>query len=158
MTSQKKCPTNSPTCNCNQQVKQMEMVIEKKGQSSKRTFRAMGSTFLSVLIAFFPKCPLCWAAYLSMFGSFGLSNIPYMGWLYPVLLGFLGLHLYFIYKKVKVKGYWPFILSVLGAFVLLSSRFFQTDNKQVLITGMMLILIGSLWNNFSFHQFKLSTQ
>lgn len=156
MTSPKKCPTSSATCNCNAQSK--EVVIDKKGQNSKRTFKAVGSTFLSVLIAFFPKCPLCWAAYFSMFGSFGLSNVPYMGWLYPVLLGFLGLHLYLIFKKVKVKGYGPFLLSVLGAFVLLSTRIFQTDNKQVLITGMILILIGSLWNNFSFHQFRLSTQ
>lgn len=156
MTEQNKCPTNSPTCQCNQmtQVKSDESGDLKT--KSKKTFKAFGSTFLSLIIAFFPKCPLCWAAYLSMFGSFGLSNVPYISWLYPVLVGFLVLHLFLIFKKVKEKGYWPFILSIAGASIILSTRLLQTDNKQVLFVGMALILIGSLWNNFTFNNYKMS--
>src|SRR5262249_51879337 len=31
-------------------------------------------------VAFFPKCPVCWAAYLSMFGVAGLQSVPYAPW------------------------------------------------------------------------------
>jgi protein SCO1 len=47
----------------------------------------------SLLIAFFPKCPMCWAAYLSMFGIASVQNLPYVPSLFPVLIGLLVVHL-----------------------------------------------------------------
>ncbi len=43
---------------------------------------------LSLLIALFPKCPVCWAAYLSLFGVVGVNTLPFSPWLLlvPVLL------------------------------------------------------------------------
>lgn len=114
-----------------------------------RTVRSLLSVLLSILIAFFPKCPLCWAAYMSMFGSAGLALTPYMGWLYPVLIVLLGSHLLLLFQKAPEKGYGPFVLSVTGALVILGSRAFFPVNQFFMISGIVLILSGSLWNSFS---------
>ncbi|MFN0215142.1 MAG: hypothetical protein ACKVT2_12875, partial [Saprospiraceae bacterium] len=73
-------------------------------EAIKKTARSAPSILLGFLVAFFPKCPICWAAYMSMFGSFGLARTPYMGWLFPVLICFLGLHLLLLLKKAPQKG------------------------------------------------------
>lgn len=120
----------------------------------KKTLRAARGAALGLGIAFFPKCPLCWAAYLSMFGSFGISNAPYMKWLLPVLTGFLALHLFLVFKKVKEKGYGPFGCSLAGAAILLTGRAFFAESKAIMLSGMLLIVLGSLWNSFSTPSFN----
>ena len=52
---------------------------------------------------------------MSMFGSASLARTPYQGWLFPVLVVFLGLHLLLLLKKLPEKGYGPFIFSLAGA-------------------------------------------
>jgi mercuric ion transport protein len=128
------------------------------GQAAKKTARSMYSAFLGLLIAFFPKCPICWAAYMSMFGSVGLANAPYMGWLFPVLLGFLGLHLVLLLKKAPQKGYGPFSLSLAGALLILLGRGFLSSAEWIPPAGMLFILSGSLWNSFSVKPLKTSIQ
>ena len=54
-----------------------------------RAGRALLSALPPVAVAFFPKCPLCWAAYLSVFGIAGLERIPYTPWLLPGLAGLM---------------------------------------------------------------------
>jgi hypothetical protein len=68
--------------------------------------------------AFFPKCVLCWTAYLSVFGLAGLERIPYAPWLLPVFIALM---------LVNVASVWPgqrgnvaaFALAVAGAQVIL---------------------------------------
>jgi hypothetical protein len=36
-----------------------------------------------------------------------LARTPYQGWLFPVLVVFLGLHLLLLLKKLPEKGYGP---------------------------------------------------
>lgn len=143
----------TPGCCCNkteeplvaQQIPAKEPVVS----GAKKTVRAIPSVLLSVLIAFFPKCPVCWAVYMSMFGSLGLAQLPYMGWLLPVLMGFLGLHLFMMYKKVPKNGYLPFLLSLTGASIMLFARIFFPLEKWLLLTAMSFIISGSLLNSFS---------
>jgi protein SCO1/2 len=52
-----------------------------KSGSASTAFGAMASIGLAV----FPKCPVCWAAYLSMLGVAGLQHIPYAPWIEPLL-------------------------------------------------------------------------
>lgn len=115
----------------------------------KKTARTLPSVLLSILIAFFPKCPLCWAAYMSMFGSLGLARLPYMNWLLPVLMVFLGIHLFILFRRVHSNGYLPFIISLAGALVIISGRMFFPSEKWVMMTGMACIIAGSLLNSFS---------
>ncbi|PZF73706.1 hypothetical protein [Taibaiella soli] len=137
--------SNQPQkCCCAEKKTLVETIPEKKVKT-----HPVLSTLLSVLIAFFPKCPLCWAAYLSMFGSVSIAKLPYMGWLLPVLFGFLGIHLFFLYRKAARAGYAPFLLSLAGAVALLVCRMFFTTEKWLLMSGMILIISGSLLNSLS---------
>ncbi|MCW3105798.1 MAG: hypothetical protein JWQ09_304 [Segetibacter sp.] len=146
--------SHTQTCCCNHEVQ--ETKVENSVLKAKKIYKATLSMLLSLVIAFFPKCPLCWAAYMSMFGSFGVSNVPYMKWLLPVLIAFLGLHLFLIVKKVKEKGYGPFVFSLIGALIILGGKTFLPFSKPVLFAGMLFILSGSLWNSFSSTTFKKS--
>jgi hypothetical protein len=135
-------------CHCSQ-PEQMELLPVHSFSKIKQTTRSIPSIMMSVLIAFFPKCPVCWAVYMSLFGSLGLAKLPYIPWLLPVLFCFLGIHLFLLFKKVPQKGYLPFALSLAGALVILSGRSFFPLEKWILITGMVLIISGSLLNSFS---------
>lgn len=137
----------SPSCCCNNNAQ------EPKGESAlvkiKKTSRSLPSIVTSVLIAFFPKCPMCWAVYMSMFGSLGLAKLPYMPWLLPLLLVFMAIHLFMLYRKIPQKGYLPFLISLCGAATILTGRFLLPQEKWLLITGMVFIISGSLLNSFS---------
>lgn len=135
------------SCNC-----QHNSQDESAGGSFsgiKKTGRMLPSVFMSILIAFFPKCPFCWAIYMSMFGSIGLARLPYMPWLFPVLMAFLAFHLFMLWRKVPQKGYLPFLISLAGAMVILSGKVFFPLAQWLSVTGMILIISGSLLNNFS---------
>ena len=133
---------------------EQENKMTAHNSKAKETIQPVSSILLSVLIAIFPKCPLCWAAYMSMFGSFGLSNIPYMKWLLPALITLLGLNLFLLTKKIKEKGYSPFLLSLLGAIFIIYAKAFLPYNKPIIYTGMALILLGTLLNSFPTKYFR----
>lgn len=138
------------SCNCQHtNVAAPPLPQEKNTAKGRAVLKSASSVLLSFLIAFFPKCPVCWAAYMSLFGSFGLSQLPYMKWILPALLGFLALHLYLLLRKVRTKGYGPFLLSIAGAAIVLAARSVFTNQQWMLFAGMSLILAGSLWNSFS---------
>lgn len=123
----------------------------------KKTSKSLPSIFTSILIAFFPKCPFCWGVYMSTFGSLGLVQLPYMPWLLPVLVLFFALHLFMLYRKIPEKGYLPFFVSLGGAVVILICRSYLPQEKWLLISGMILIISGSLLNSFSGKfQFRLT--
>lgn len=144
--------TTNPTCNCNPSEQQTPPASESV---TRKSFKQAGSLLLSLLIAFFPKCPVCLAAYMSMFGSFSLVDAPYLSWFFPLLIGFLLLHLFLLLKKAKQKGYGPFLLSLGGALIILLARNLFNHNKTILIVGMLFILSGSLWNSFNFKRTSL---
>jgi hypothetical protein len=140
------------TCNCS-------AANDKKWQQvSKKSARTVPSILLSILIAFFPKCPVCWAVYMSMFGSLGIAKLPYVPWLLPVLMAFLLFHVVMQYRTIKLKGPLPFSCSVLGATCLLLSRVAFPGTKFLLITGMLFIIAGSLLGTFAAKPAKLLQQ
>lgn len=134
------------SCCCS--VKEQKQIEEKPISKTRKTLKAIPSMLLSVFIAFFPKCPVCWAVYMSMFGSLGLARLPYMGWLLPVLLFFLAVHLFMIYKKSVSNSYVPFLLSLTGAVIILVGRFSFNNEKWLLVTGMVCLISGSLLSRF----------
>lgn len=137
--------TTTCCCDANAQQPREENAMVK----IKKTSRSLPSILTSVLIAFFPKCPICWAVYMSTFGSLGLVQLPYMPWLLPVLLCFFALHLFLLYRKIPQKGYLPFLASLAGAIVIITCRTYLPYEKWPLVTGMILIISGSLLNSFS---------
>lgn len=119
------------------------------GHSTGGVAKSLPPVLLSVIIAFFPKCPMCWGVYMSMFGGLGLAPLPYAPWLLPVLMSFLGLHLLFLWARVKASGYAPFLFSLSGAMVIASGRFLFPQHQSIMFLGMALIFAGSLWNSLS---------
>lgn len=61
-------------------------------------------TLASVGFAFFPKCPICWAGYLSVFGVAGLNQIPYSPWLEPVLVAVMLINLASVWLRGRLTG------------------------------------------------------
>ncbi|MBD1386527.1 hypothetical protein IDJ75_14670 [Mucilaginibacter rigui] len=136
-------PTKPCTCHADMSLPEPRT----RARSAKKTVKAIPSVLTSILIAFFPKCPFCWAVYMSMFSSIGLANIPYMGWLLPVLIGMLFIHLLLLFKKTASKGYLPFFISVCGCLLLITGRFVFPAEKWISLAGMALIISGSLLNS-----------
>ncbi len=111
--------------------------------------RSIPPILLGLWIAFFPKCPVCWAAYMSVFGVVGAAQIPYMGWMYPLLALMLGIHLILMFRKASQIGYRPFAVSVGGAITILAGRHYAPNAEWMLIPGILLIAAGSLWSSLS---------
>lgn len=116
-----------------------------------RLFQALPPTLLSIGIAFFPKCPLCWAAYLSVFGSLGVAHLPaYQPWMLPLLVVLLLGHLYLLYRQLAARRYGPFACSVAGAACLLLGRLLLPPHPGLALAGIGLLVLGSLLNSFAF--------
>nr|AYM54454.1 hypothetical protein [Myxococcus fulvus] len=124
---------------------------------SGATARSVLTVFLSVLMAFFPKCAMCWAAYLSLFGSVGLASAPAVEWLFPVLLGLSGVHLGLMLRRAPRKGYVPFVLSLVGLAVILGARQQLPVRPWLSFLGIALMAGGSLLNGFSVRPSKDAT-
>jgi len=118
-------------------------------------FEVIKSSSLAVFIAFFPKCPLCWAAYMSLFSSIGITQLPYMPWLLPILIIALVVHLLFLFRKIKEKGYFPILISVFGAFCIVFSRYYPLEDPTISYLGLAAMIAGSILNNSSKINFKI---
>lgn len=147
----------TPGCSCHQPAVTQE-VKPAAAPKPKRFGRAFFSLMLSFLIAFFPKCPLCWAAYMSLFSGIGLSQIPFQPWLLPVLFGMLALHLYLLYRQCRRTGFGPLWLSLCGVALLVTGRFFPAE-PYIAYAGIACVVGGSAWSaflrsNISFSAYK----
>jgi hypothetical protein len=112
---------------------------------------------LGFVVAFFPKCPVCWAAYLSVFGIFGIARIPYPAWLYPLLAALLGIHLLLALRRAPRTGFGPFTLGTAGALIVLAGRHYTPFAVWILIAGILLIAAGSFWNCVSVNRMHSPT-
>ncbi|WP_316828693.1 hypothetical protein [Pedobacter miscanthi] len=146
---------STPKCCCNAAAKQADAPPPLPAKT-KSVLQSFFSALLSVLIAFFPKCPMCWAAYMSMFGSLSIARLPYMGWLLPVLFLFLGLHMFLLLRRAQNVGYLPFFVSLFGALSLIVSRLFFPSEQALLMIGMAFIIGGSLLNSLSAGRLRIT--
>jgi protein SCO1/2 len=106
-------------------------------------------TAVALGLALFPKCPFCWAAYLSLFGIAGLQSIPYSPWLQPVLAILLLSNLTSIWFRARATHrLMPFYLVAGGALAIIASKAFPTLSAAGLI-GVFLTLAGSVWSTLS---------
>ncbi len=113
-------------------------------------FRNIWSVIPAIAVAFFPKCPVCWAAYLSMFGIAGLNSIPYSPWLLPVFYGIMGINLIILFSYAKRRnGYLPFYVSLTGAVFLLGLGLTMKIGYCLYI-GIILVFLGSVLNSLPF--------
>jgi len=99
----------------------------------------------SIGAAFFPKCPVCWAAYLSMFGVAGLSRIPYLPWLLPVMSAAMLINLASVGWRGRETGrLGPFYLVGAGALAILCVLL-QRGGSLAATAGVLFTLVGTFW-------------
>ena len=119
--------------------------VRKGGAGS--FFRNLGNQLLSVLVflgvAFFPKCPLCWAAYMSALGLTSLQAMAFRPWLVPLLLSGMAVNLYVIGRGCRRrKTFLPLALSLAGMLLLAGALVFHT--RGLSYAGLGLVLTASL--------------
>jgi protein SCO1/2 len=140
-------------------VKQAVNVIEESSHLSKpakteiatrpRATSSVLGTLASVGLAFFPKCPICWAAYMSLFGIVGLDNIPYSPWLQPLLAVVMLVNLGSVWLRARSTGRMlAFYLASAGAVVLIASKFVHGLERTALL-GVGLTMAASLISSLS---------
>jgi protein SCO1/2 len=121
-------------------------VLEEK--TPRKTASSVAGTLASLGVAFFPKCPVCWAAYLSFFGIAGLERIPYSPWLQPVLAAVMLVNLASLWLRGRSTGRWSgFYLATAGALAIVVSKAGPGWEKAAL-WGVALTLAGSLLGAF----------
>jgi protein SCO1/2 len=89
----------------------------------RKTTSPVLGTLASVAVAFFPKCPICWAGYLSLFGVASLQRIPYSPWLQPLLVAVMLVNLGSVWLRSRATGRMSaFYLVSAGALAILISK------------------------------------
>lgn len=112
----------------------------------------------SIAIAFFPKCPMCWAGYLSMFGIATLEKIPYSPWLQPLFFAVMLVNLASVwFRRHSTGGMITFALVSAGALAILSSKFVP-GWEAAATAGVALTLAGSLLSAFSAKNARVTAQ
>lgn len=110
---------------------------------SKLISPALG-TLASLGVAFFPKCPICWSAYLSVFGIASLKQLPYSPWLQPVLFAMMLINLGSVWLRGRATGRMiAFYLVSVGALAIVLSKT-GTGWESAAIVGVVATLAGSL--------------
>lgn len=102
------------------------------------------SSVSAVVVAFFPKCPMCWAAYLSLFGVASVDWLTPSPWLLPlfalVLIVNVG-SLWWIGKRSQRRI--GFYLAALGALTILTNSLWL-ELTWLGAIGIALTVLGSL--------------
>ncbi len=134
-----------------------QILIESETPQESSTPLRVASPFLGTAVALglalFPKCPFCWAAYLSFFGIAGLESIPYSPWLQPVLAVMLLLNLTSVWFRARATNRMiPFYLVTAGALTIIVSKLFAGPPAAG-FAGVFLTLAGSIWSTFSTSSF-----
>jgi protein SCO1/2 len=116
---------------------------------SARSTAFVGATgAASLLMAFFPKCPMCWAAYLSMFGIASVQNLPYVPSLFPVLIGLLVVHLGSLWWRGRVQRRMAgFNLALIGSLLILLGGI-GFNSPGLAICGVVLNTVGTATSVF----------
>lgn len=125
---------------------ELEAVAAKK--NSKSTWgNNISSVVLSSVLVFFPKCPLCAAAYLSMLGITQMEFFALRAWMIPVLIGLLIINLGALFWMARRrKWFLPFYVSSAGAGIAIISAFGPGALVVPAYVWLALLLMGSLLN------------
>jgi protein SCO1/2 len=119
-------------------------VVPPRRSAVTRTASPLLATLASLGVAFFPKCPICWSAYLSLFGIAGLNQIPYSPWLQPLLITAMLINIVSVWLRARVTHQrWGLYLVSAGALVIIVGRMGFGWEKAA-IPGVLLTLAGSV--------------
>lgn len=116
---------------------------EPRPPERRKVAMPVAGTLATLAFAFFPKCAVCWAAYLSMFGIAGLSQIPYAPWLKPAFAALMLLNIASVWIRNRTTGRMTgFYLVTGGALAILPAL--QFGWKSAAAIGVALTMAGSV--------------
>lgn len=105
-------------------------------------------TLAAVGLALFPKCPLCWAGYMSFVGIAGLEGIPYSPWLQPLLAVMIAINLGSVWLRARATGrILGFLMVSAGAVMIVLSK--TSGMQKAAFGGVLLTLVGSFVSTFA---------
>jgi protein SCO1 len=117
--------------------------------SRRKTAAPMFATLAALGVAFFPKCPICWAGYMSAFGVVGLERIPYSPWLQPALVAVILINLASVWLRGRSTGLMSgFYIVSAGALAIVVFKM-GLGWESAAIWGAVLTLAGSLLSALS---------
>lgn len=109
-----------------------------------RALRGLFSAAPALAVAFFPKCPVCWAAYLSMLGVAGLQRIPYSPWLLAVFALLMAVNVWSVFLRSRRRGAMAgFYLCLAGSLAIFVGGL-QFEMRAASYLGLAMIVAGSL--------------
>ena len=107
------------------------------------------SPLFSLIIIFSPKCPICWAFYLSLLGITNVRMLQMTNWLLPIFLLLLSISLFASYRKARIRnGLMPIYISMAGMSIILLFWWLMKIHPAGYL-GIALIMVGSLLNVLS---------
>jgi mercuric ion transport protein len=114
----------NPICTCSKETK-----------SIPRKMSAINIATAAVIF-FFPKCPICWAAYASFFSFMGMEQFEYHSyWKYILISIFLLISCYSIWRHYQNKSWMSLLLLTSGQLLLL--LFYTLNYSQ---TGLLILV------------------
>jgi len=129
-----------------------------KPSARRATASLMVGALASVGVAVFPKCPICWAAYLSVFGIAGLERIPYSPWLQPALVAVMLINLASVWLRGRSTGRLSgFYLVSAGVLAIVASKM-DLGWENAAVWGVALTLAGSLLSAMSARNSRLAAR
>jgi protein SCO1/2 len=104
----------------------------------------LGGPVGAVLAAVIPKCPVCWAAYLSAFGLTGFAGSASHRGLQLLAAGLLAVNLASVLWRARSTRQWlGVVLSAAGTAAILLKLWLGLPNAQL---GIGLVILGSLFS------------
>jgi protein SCO1 len=121
---------------------------------SKGTSKALpfSGVLAAILVAILPKCPVCWAAYLSAFGLTAFAGNAFRG-LHWLVIGLLTVNLISVFWRARFTQQWlGFGFSIAGTFAIALNL--CSDMNIPAPLGIVFLTTGSLVSSLG-HPFGL---
>jgi len=125
------------TCSCS---------MAKTKEASKDTKKMSVINIISAVLFFlFPKCPMCWAAYASIFSFMGMDKLTYNSdWKYILLGVFLLGTIYVIRRHYLNQSWINIFIYTLGLLILLGTYAFNISGNWSLYIVAILMLLSNV--------------
>jgi len=106
-------------------------------------------TASSIVLAFAPKCPICFLAYFGVFGVAAASASAYRIWLPPITALWLALTIVLLALGRNPRGrVGPVALGLVAAAAVFVGRF-NLENRLIVVAGLGGLIAATLWRAWS---------